>query len=190
MDRTTAPGPADCGPQGLAGSTWVLRSSGAASGEIMNLIISRAASCSFETVNTRDARRARLVQEARQWPDILGSRYADHDVGLLNADLEVAARQIVGDGTAGGERGLGLQLLGQAELRNPLPDIRAAAAARIADRLRREQRRLVGFHRADVGFRRASPHRKAETGEHERRHRAGHDLAILDECLNRGRDFR
>src|SRR5437773_7831634 len=132
-----------------------------------------------------DARWTRLVQEARQWPDIISSRYANHDVGLLNADLEVAARQIVGDGTAGGESCLGLQLLGEAELRNPLPDIRAAAATRIADRLRREQSRLVRFHGADVGFRRASPHRKAETGEHERRNRAGDDLAILDEILNR-----
>ena len=37
---------------GLAGSTWVLRSSGAASGEIMNRIIARAASCFVERVNT------------------------------------------------------------------------------------------------------------------------------------------
>src|SRR5262245_37065935 len=36
---------------GLAGSTWVLRSKGAACGEIMNLIISRAASGSFDTVS-------------------------------------------------------------------------------------------------------------------------------------------
>ena len=47
--RVEAP---ECRSQGLAGSTWVLRSSGAASGEIMNLIIARAASCSFEAANT------------------------------------------------------------------------------------------------------------------------------------------
>src|ERR1700732_428479 len=34
--------------QSFAGSTWVLRSSGAASGDVMNLIIARAASGSFE----------------------------------------------------------------------------------------------------------------------------------------------
>src|SRR5687768_12033548 len=132
-----------------------------------------------------DARWARLVQEARQWPDIISSTHADHDVGLLNADLEVAARQVVGDGTACSKRCFGLQLLGEAELRNALPGIRAAAAARVADRLRREQGRLVGFHGADVGLRCAGPHRKAETGEYERCHRAGDDLALLDEILNR-----
>ena len=42
----------ECRSQGLAGSTRVLRSSGAASGEIMNLIIARAASGAFEAVNT------------------------------------------------------------------------------------------------------------------------------------------
>jgi hypothetical protein len=34
--------------QSPAGSTWVLRSSGAAAGDVMNLIIARAASDSFE----------------------------------------------------------------------------------------------------------------------------------------------
>src|SRR5262245_6543653 len=38
-------------PQGLAGSTCVLRSSGAASGEAMNLIMARAASGCFDVVN-------------------------------------------------------------------------------------------------------------------------------------------
>ena len=33
----------------LAGSSWTLRRSGAASGETINLIIARAASCSFDT---------------------------------------------------------------------------------------------------------------------------------------------
>lgn len=41
---------------------------------------------------------AGLVQKAGQWPDIIASRHIDHDVGLLNADLEVAARQIVQTG--------------------------------------------------------------------------------------------
>jgi hypothetical protein len=44
------PAPAGLTPRynAFAGSTWVLRSSGAASGEVMNLIIARAASGSFE----------------------------------------------------------------------------------------------------------------------------------------------
>src|SRR5439155_23690227 len=132
-----------------------------------------------------DTRWARLVQKAGQWPDIIRSRHADHDVGLLNADLEVAARQIVGNGTAGGENRLVLQLLGEAELRDPLSDIRAAAAARIADRFGRDQRRLIDFHRADVGFGRAGPYRKPETGAHEWRHRAGHDFTVSDELVDR-----
>src|SRR5262245_66615574 len=37
--------------QGLKGSTWVLRSSGAAFGEIINWIIARAASGSFDFVD-------------------------------------------------------------------------------------------------------------------------------------------
>ena len=37
----------------FAGSSCALRSSGAASGEVMNLMIACAASCSFDTVSTR-----------------------------------------------------------------------------------------------------------------------------------------
>src|SRR5262252_2742523 len=37
--------------QGFAGSTWVLRSSGAASGEIMNWIMAREASGSLDTLS-------------------------------------------------------------------------------------------------------------------------------------------
>src|SRR5206468_712466 len=59
------------------------------------------------------------------------------------------------------------------------------AAARIADRFGREQHRLVGFHRADVGFGRAGPHRKPETCAHEWHHRAGHDFTISNERLDR-----
>src|SRR5262249_31373249 len=117
--------------------------------------------------------------------DITRSRHADHDVRLLNADLEVAARQIVGDGTAGGENRPVLQLLGEAELLDPLADICAAAAARIANRFGREQRRLIGFHRAEVGFGRAGPHRKSETRAHEWRYRAGHDFTVSDEFVDR-----
>jgi hypothetical protein len=44
-------------------------------------------------------------------------------------------RQIVRDGTSGGENRLVLQSFGEVELLDPLCDIFAATAARIADRL-------------------------------------------------------
>src|SRR5262245_36224831 len=103
---------------------------------------------------------------------------------MLNANLELAARQIVGHGTSCGENRFVFQPLGEAELLDPFPDIRAAAAARIADRFGREQRRLVGFHRADVGFGRAGPHRKPETCAHEWGHCAGNDFTISDELVD------
>src|SRR4029453_18021094 len=43
----------------------------------------------------------------------------------------------------------------------------------------------VGLDRADVGLRRAGAHRHAKTGERERRHGAGHNLALLGEALHR-----
>jgi hypothetical protein len=49
--------------QSFAGSRWVLRSSGAASGDVMNRIIARAASGSFELADQDDARQARHVQD-------------------------------------------------------------------------------------------------------------------------------
>src|SRR5262249_34329578 len=128
---------------------------------------------------------ARLVQKTGQWPDIIRSGHADHDVGLLNADLKVAARQIVGDGTAGCENRLGLQLLREAELLDPLCDICAAAAARIADGFGRKQRRLVRFHRADVGLGRAGPPRKPEPRAHEWRPRSRYDFTVSDELVDR-----
>src|SRR5919201_2891742 len=87
----------------------------------------------FGRRHQRDARRARFVQEARQRPDIVRSGNADHDVGLLNADLEVASSQIIRHGTAAGENRLRFQLLGETELRNTIRDVRTAASARIAD---------------------------------------------------------
>ena len=37
----------------------------------------------------RNARRAGIVEVAGQRPDILGPRGANHDVGLLDADIEI-----------------------------------------------------------------------------------------------------
>src|SRR5438093_7584073 len=45
----------------------------------------------------------------RSRPDIIGSRHSHHDVGLLDAELEVALGQIVGDRAVAGEHRLGLQ---------------------------------------------------------------------------------
>src|SRR4030095_14712160 len=99
------------------------------------------------------------------------------DVGLLNAKLEVAARQEEGDraGAATGENDFRLQLLGQAELRDSLRDMLAAAAARIDDRPSPLPCLRVCLARADVGLWRAGAHRDAETGEHEGCRGAGHE---------------
>src|SRR5262245_14836517 len=126
---------------------------------------------------------ARLVDISRHGADIIGPCHADHDVGLLDADLELAARQIVGDWAICGAHRLGFQLLGQPELLDALRHMRATAAKGVADRLRRDQRRLVGLDRADVGLRRAGAHRDAKARQHERRHRGRHDLALLDQRL-------
>src|ERR1700693_1135889 len=190
--------------QSLAGSTWVLCKSGAASGVIMNLIIARAASGSFEPAiratlegqgtflrllrarHQGDARGAGHVQEAGQCPDIFGARGSHHDVGLLDADFEVAFGQELDHRAAVAVHRLGLELIGEAELRYPFGRMGAAAAVRIADRLCGQQCRLVGLRRADVRLGHAGAYRKTETGEHERRHGAGHHLASLDEILDRG----
>ena len=84
----------------------------------MNAIIARAASgCLDEVSNaTLDGHGVFRSQAAARHSPF---RDADHDVGLLKADLEVAARQVVGDGTAARELRPGLQLLGEAELRDP-----------------------------------------------------------------------
>src|SRR5262245_3071909 len=81
----------------------------------------------------------RYVHGSGHGPDKIGPCRAHHDVTLLNAELEISAGQEEGDraGAATGENDLWLQLLGQAELRDALRDMLAAAAARIADRFRR-----------------------------------------------------
>jgi hypothetical protein len=132
---------------------------------------------------------ARLVDDAGHRPDIVGPRHAHHDVGLLDADLEVAAREIVRHrsavGGAAGAHRLGLQLLRQPELLNSVRHVSAAAAKGIADRFGRDERGLVGIDRTDVGLWRAGAHRDTEPGQHERRHCAGHHLALLDEIIER-----
>src|SRR5262245_22480123 len=126
---------------------------------------------------------ARLVDVAGHGPDIIGPRHPHHDVGLLDAKLELAARQIIGDRAGSGAHRLGLQLLGEPELLDAFRNMRAAAAKGIADRLRRDQRRLVGLDGADIGLRRAGAHRNAKARQHERRHRARHHLALLDQLF-------
>ena len=134
-----------------------------------------------------DAVRTRQVEASGHGPDEIGPRRAHHDVGLLDAELEVAARQVEGDGAgaAAGEDDLGLQLLGEAELGDSLGGIVAAAAARIADRLRRHERLRVRLDGADVGLERAGADRDAERGKHIGRRAAGHDPAFLDVRLER-----
>src|SRR5579864_7400530 len=92
-----------------------------------------------------EVRAAWLVEEAGRYADKVGARHADHDIGLLDADLDIAAREIVGDWAAGALAAraycLGLQGCGQPELLDPFRDIQAAAAERIADRLGGNERR-------------------------------------------------
>src|SRR5215813_9539055 len=97
--------------QPLAGSSCTLRRSGAAVGEVINLIIACAASRSFETVS-----RPTLLGQGRfTYPgtgptkSVPGGR-AHHDVALLNAEFEVAASQEKGHwaGAAAGENDLWL----------------------------------------------------------------------------------
>ena len=67
-----------------------MRTSGAASGEIMNVIIARAASGSLDTVVI-----ARLDGHGlfrKPGTDVVGPRYADHNVGLLDAKLDAGVR--------------------------------------------------------------------------------------------------
>src|SRR5712672_1247271 len=76
-----------------------------------------------------DVERAWLVGGARQRADIVSARDADQHVGLLNAKLEVALGQILGNRTAAGELDLGLHLLADTELIDPFLSMRTAAAA-------------------------------------------------------------
>src|SRR5262245_60779120 len=125
--------------QPLAGSSCTLRRSCAAAGEVINLIIACAASRSFETVSRPTLFGQGMFTYPGTGPTKSVPGAPHHDVALLNAEFEVAARQEKGDrtGAATGENDLWLQLLGQAEHRDSLLDMLAAAAARIADRLRR-----------------------------------------------------
>src|SRR5262249_3186630 len=123
---------------------------------------------------------------------IVGARRTDHDVGLLDTELEVAARQEEGHraGAAAGANGLRFERFGETELLDPLGDVLAAAPARVADRLRGQERCPIVLDRTDVRFWRAGAHRDAKTGEHVGRYRGGHDLVLLGEIVHRLRTKR
>src|SRR5262249_42005027 len=86
--------------------------------------------------------------------------------------------------------GLRFERFGETELLDPLGDVLAAAPARVADRLRGQERCPIVLDRTDVRFWRAGAHRDAKTGEHVGRYRGGHDLVLLGEIVHRLRTKR
>jgi len=67
---------------------------------------SRAASGAFEDGSKATVGTQGLLKKAGQLSDVFGPGSPDHDVGLLDAELEIAARQIFDDGAVVGEDGL------------------------------------------------------------------------------------
>jgi hypothetical protein len=109
----------------------------------------------------------------------------------VNAELGFASGDMLGDGTARNELGLGLHLAGDPELVEQARDINAARAARrridIGHRLGREQCALERIDRTDVGLRRAILDHDPDADAREIGPAAGDELALVGKRIDRRR---
>src|SRR5438105_3994523 len=113
----------------------------------MNWIMAREASDSLDTFSNATLDGQGSLRKPGSGPYMFDPRRADHDVGLLDTDIEIAPREIFYYRAVVHQHGLGLKLVGNAKLRNALGRVRAAASARIADRISGKQCRFVALHR-------------------------------------------